>query len=165
MPFDIVRPLGRRLEIPKIDTSREVRLECFVVDAFADPFGCVFEGGVDSGEDGRGRAEGIREFAALKPARVFEFLPEFFCCCVEATRIRALKAVDRLLFVAHDKNGTRAIRARAFTCCDFGGERFDDIPLRRAGVLCLVDEDVVNPAIEAVEHPSESVLSEEIAGF
>ena len=165
MPFDIVWLLGRWLEIPKIDTSREVRLECFVIDVFANTFGSIFEGCVDSGEDRRGRAEGICEFAALKPACVFELLPEFFRSGVEATRIRALEAIDRLLFVTNDENGTWAIRTRAFTCSDLGRQRFDDIPLRRAGVLSFVDQYVVDPAVKTVEHPSEAVLSEEIAGF
>ena len=43
--------------------------------------------------------------------------------------------------------------ARALTGGELGCQKLDDLPLLGAGVLRLVDEDVVDAAVELVEHP------------
>ena len=67
-------------------------------------------------------------------------------------RHRALEAVDRLLLVADGKE-----RAHAFALPQPGEElarqRLYDLPLLAARVLRLVDEDVVDAAVELEQHP------------
>src|SRR5258706_12363531 len=68
--------------------------------------------------------------------------------------IRALETEDRLLLVAHRKDRAwQRISAHAVTGEEFLRELADDLPLFGAGVLRLIDEDMVEPAIELVEHP------------
>src|SRR5258708_17274644 len=67
-------------------------------------------------------------------------------------RVGALKTVDGLLGVADCENRPLAV-ARTATAEEFLGERRDDPPLLRIGVLRLVDEDMVEPAIELEEYP------------
>ena len=70
----------------------------------------------------------------------------------ECPRIGALEAEDRLLLVAHRKQRAR-LGACALAGEEFLGQRRDNGPLRRARVLRLVDQQVVEAAIELVEHP------------
>ena len=70
----------------------------------------------------------------------------------ELARGRALEAVDRLLLVADGKQ-----RAHALALAESGEEllrqRFDHLPLLGARVLRLVDEDMVDAAVELEQHP------------
>ncbi len=70
----------------------------------------------------------------------------------ELGRVGALEAVDRLLLVADDEDRARNL-ARAGAGEELARERLDHAPLRRARVLRLVDENVVDAAVEAPEHP------------
>ena len=76
------------------------------------------------------------------------------CCRIaqEGLRVGALKAVDRLLGVADREDRAGAV-ARALAGEEFLGERRDDLPLFGVGVLRLVDQDVVETAVELEEHP------------
>ena len=82
----------------------------------------------------------------------------------EAGRVGALEAVDGLLDVAHgedgaDRPGIVARRGAARLPLDttsseeFLGQRGGDAPLRGVAVLRLVQQDMLQPAIELVEHP------------
>jgi hypothetical protein len=77
---------------------------------------------------------------------------EFAAHLIERLRRRALKREDRLLLVADGVD-------RAPPClCAFAGKKFrdqrpHDRPLFRAGVLRLVDQHVVDAAVELVVHP------------
>src|SRR5690606_41806270 len=72
-------------------------------------------------------------------------------------RIGALKAIDRLLPIAHGEDRARRTEATGFGGAFAGKELFRDsahnLPLLRIRVLCLVDQAVVDPSIELVEHP------------
>ncbi len=70
----------------------------------------------------------------------------------EGGGVRALEAVDRLLLVADHEDRAHQVAGR---CAheELRGDRLDHPPLRRAGVLGLVDQDVVEPAVEPPEHP------------
>ena len=72
----------------------------------------------------------------------------------ELLGIGALETEDRLLLVAHREQGARPRAvARALPGEEFLGELGDDPPLLRARVLRLVDQDMVQAAVELVEHP------------
>ena len=77
---------------------------------------------------------------------------EIFTHRQECSRIRALKAVDRLLGVAHGKDRAQAV-ANALTGEKLLGEGRHDLPLLGVGVLCLVDQNVVEAAVQLEEHP------------
>ena len=64
----------------------------------------------------------------------------------------ALEAVDRLLLVADGEHRARFL-ARTAAGEEFLGERADHQPLRGARILRLVDQDVVEPSVQLVEHP------------
>ena len=72
---------------------------------------------------------------------------------VEFARIGALEGIDRLLLVAHDEDRAVDLGARAGAGGEFLRQPFDHLPLRRAGVLRLVHEDVVDAAVEPEQHP------------
>src|SRR5690606_17223252 len=71
---------------------------------------------------------------------------------------RALEGIDRLLLVADGEDGADR-RARRGAGEEFSGQRADDLPLPRAGVLRLVDEDVVDPLVELVVDPGADVAA------
>ena len=70
----------------------------------------------------------------------------------EHRRRGALEAVDRLLLVADRKQRARLV-AGAVPGEELLGQRADDMPLHRARVLRLVHQDVIETAVELVEHP------------
>ena len=59
-----------------------------------------------------------------------------------------------MLLVANRKHGARDAVARAVACGKFGNDVLDNVPLPRAGVLRLVDQHVVDAAVELVMHPA-----------
>ncbi len=71
----------------------------------------------------------------------------------EALRVGALEGIDRLLEVADHEQGAVAALALARATEIFGDELLDDLPLRRVGVLRLVDQHMVDFAVELVTHP------------
>src|SRR5258707_14249361 len=78
----------------------------------------------------------------------------------ELRGIRALETEDRLLLVAHGKDRAwQRISAHAVTGEEFLRELADDLPLFGAGVLRLIDEDMVEPTIELVEHPGRRIAA------
>ncbi len=70
----------------------------------------------------------------------------------ESSRIGALKAVDRLFGVADGKDRAQAV-AGPLADEKFLGERRHDLPLLGVGVLRLVDQNVVEAAVELEQHP------------
>ena len=51
--------------------------------------------------------------------------------------------------------------ARACAGKKFGGQKPDDLPLLRAGVLRLVDQHVIDALVELVMHPGGAILTEQ----
>ena len=70
----------------------------------------------------------------------------------KGARVGALKAVDRLLRIADGENRANAILGAA-AGEELGGKRGDDLPLLGIGVLRLVDQDMVEPAVELEQNP------------
>ena len=68
-------------------------------------------------------------------------------------RVSALERIDRLLFVTNDKDGARLFGLCALARCDLASELFDHCPLLWRCILRLINKDMINPAIEAIEHP------------
>ena len=68
-------------------------------------------------------------------------------------RFGALERINRLFRVTHHKDRTLHI----ITCARSGGEfarkAVDHAPLHGAGILCLVHQNVVDPAIQLEQHP------------
>ena len=111
------------------------------------------EDGIDRLHDVRRRAEGgveadrlEGEFSRLDP------LGERASLLAERGRCRSLKPVDRLLLVADDEDGAR-LHAEIAAAGELLGELAQDRPLRLAGVLRLVEQDVVDAGVELVKHP------------
>ncbi len=76
------------------------------------------------------------------------------CIRSNASRVGALEGIDRLLLVAdHEDRARRSRRARRSPLVNSCARLLDHVPLRRAGVLRLVDQDVVDAAVEPVQHP------------
>ena len=72
---------------------------------------------------------------------------------LELARRGALEAVDRLLGIADREERAHALAARAAAGGEIRGDPAQDLPLLGVGVLRLVDEHVVDAAVELVEHP------------
>ncbi len=70
----------------------------------------------------------------------------------EASRIGALEGIDRLLLVADGEDGPLAV-PRAGAGEELRGQGPDDVPLLRRSVLGLVDQHMIDAAVELVEHP------------
>src|SRR5260370_40272696 len=77
-------------------------------------------------------------------------------------RSGALEGEDRLLLVADRKNAARLRLAHPLPGRELGGEPADDLPLRRAGILRLVDQHVIDAEIELVMHPGRLDVGEQI---
>ena len=81
----------------------------------------------------------------------------------EGVRVGALEAVDRLLGVADREDRARAF-ARAFADEELLGQGLDHLPLLRVGVLGLVDQDMVEAAVQLEQHPGgRAVALEQVA--
>ena len=76
---------------------------------------------------------------------------------------RTLEAVDRLLLVADGEQRARHV-AGAAAGEELLGQRADHIPLHGARILRLVDQDVIETAVELVEHPLHRLGGGEQAG-
>ena len=85
--------------------------------------------------------------------RVFEFPLQLPAPRVELARRRALKGEDRLLLVADREHGAHHAVTRARTGGEFRDEMRDDVPLPGAGILRLVDQHMIDAAVELVVHP------------
>ena len=77
----------------------------------------------------------------------------------KGTRRGVLKREDGLLLVADRKNGT------LHAACPFARKKLfrqktDDLPLPGAGVLRLVNQNMVNALVKLVMHPGSPLLAE-----
>ena len=116
------------------------------------------EHGIDSGKHRAGGAEGFgqgqrfpRPPGSLRPA------PELPVGSGERPRIGALETENRLFLVADGEQCARR-GAGALAGKELLGQRRNHGPLRRARVLRLVDQQVVEAAIELVEHPGRNAF-------
>ena len=110
---------------------------------------------VDRVQDRRSRAERIGEGYRIEfQPGILELLLQRPAAQVEFARRRALEREDRLLLVADREHRAHHAVARARAGGEFGNDMRDDVPLPRAGVLRLVDQHMVDAAVELVMHPA-----------
>ena len=121
-----------------------------VTDRVAEPRLAVRHS-VNRLEDRAGGAERVQQLQPRHPRR--EAGLERLRHPLELVGVGALEGVDRLLEVADDEKRAGHVLARAAAGGELRGEALDHLPLVGAGVLRLVDEDVVDAAVESVEHP------------
>src|SRR5581483_2908919 len=106
-------------------------------------------------QDGRARTERIDEIDGIEfQPGIDESLTQFPAPGVEFAGCGALKRKDRLFLVADRENRPRHALARAFAGREFGNKMIQNVPLPRACVLRLVDQDMIDAAIELVMHPA-----------
>ena len=74
----------------------------------------------------------------------------------EGAGLDALEAVDRLFRVADGEDRAQGV-VPALAGEEIRGERADDRPLPGVGVLGLVDQHMVDPAVQLVEHPERGI--------
>ena len=79
---------------------------------------------------------------------------------------RPLEPVDGLFGVADRKHGPDRLTRCAQAGKKFLGQRFDHAPLDLVGVLGLVDQNMVNPAVQFIENPGRYPLArQKVSGF
>src|ERR1700732_1079091 len=132
--------MDRITDIDGMDTAINILFPKNVVDRLQDP---------------RSRAERIDEGDRIEfQAGGLEFRLQLASAHIEFMRGRALERKDRLLLVADGEDGAGNAVARALAGGEFGDDMGDDVPLPGARVLRLVDQDMVDAAVELVMHPA-----------
>ena len=153
VPGALVGPVGLAEERPELDPAGLVGVDRVVGDRPQPLAGRAGEDPVDELEHRPGGAERVEQVAALQlGAELGQHLLVVRALGAELGRVGALEAVDRLLLVADDEDRPGDL-AGAGAGEELLRQRLDHPPLRRAGVLRLVDQDVVEPAVEPPEHP------------
>ena len=110
----------------------------------------IGEGVIDKGEDVLGRAiGGLQRHALEGGTRSPDQGVIDLGFLTQPLGAGALEGVDRLLFVADGEDGPVGFFARE----ELPGQGAHDGPLLGGGVLGLVDQDVVDAAVQLVEHP------------
>ena len=86
---------------------------------------------------------------AIQPRR------ELFAHAIKLGWVGPLEGIDRLLLVPDDEDRTRMLCVmRAFTRREFLRQALDDLPLLGAGILRLVDQNVIDAPIQTIQNPS-----------
>ena len=124
-------------------------------------------------DDGKYRRGGtVRQFQLhllQTPAGIGHGGAEMIAHEAEIRRIGVLEAVDGLLLVANGENGALEgpfTLAGAFAGIEVPGQSFDHLPLGGAGVLGLVDKNMVDAAVELVMDPRHPVSAcQQLAGL
>ncbi len=86
--------------------------------------------------------------------RLAEFCLKMQPSLGEFPRRGALEREDRLFLVADREDGAHHAVARARACGELGDDVIDDVPLPRARILRLVDQHMIDAAVELVMHPA-----------
>ena len=140
--------------VPQIDPPRQIRKTGAMGHFGAQGFGRqIGQGRVDHVENGGRGAERIKQRAVLKHLLGGgEFAVEVVLIFIKGRNIRALKGIDRLLLIAHHKQGpptrTRPLARGEFVC-----QMFDHLPLLGRSILRLVYQHMVDAAIQPKQHP------------
>ena len=139
---------------PQIDAPRQTRAKGDVARLIAQTLrGLGLKDRIDQPQD-RGRGpEAVRQPALLhRRLRLVKGGVEPVAHILEDGDVGALEGIDRLLGIAHhEQRAGPVLRARA--AGEFVGQAADHPPLAGAGILRLVHQDVVDPAIQPPQHP------------
>ena len=168
--FGPMRFLGFFLRLdqrPEIDPRRIARAMGGVADRrirarhpFARPL--VAENRIDERENPGGGTERSDQVRALEPfADPLQMRGVFPALFVKFRRVRALEGVNRLFLIADDEDRpceaappiARIRRAPRIARVKITGERLNHPPLRWSGILRFIDQHVIDPPVEPVEHP------------
>ena len=110
---------------------------------------------VDRLQNRRSRAKRVGEGDGIEfQPSILELLPQRPAALIEFLRRRALEGEDRLLLVADREDGAHHTIARTFAGRKLRDQMSNDVPLPRARVLRLVDQHMVDAAVELVMHPA-----------
>ena len=71
----------------------------------------------------------------------------------EIVRAGPLKAEDRLLVVPDHEQGPQLVDMGTVTGEEIPGQGIDNLPLRRVGILCFVNQHVIEPPVQLVADP------------
>ena len=97
---------------------------------------------------GRGLAQSIGTACSIR-----HDLREMMLGNLEVFGTGPLKPENRLLVIADDENGSQDILALPRPGEEIFRQGTDDGPLRLIGILCLVDQDMIEPPVELVADP------------
>ena len=100
--------------------------------------------------------------AQIREGKVCPFSKRFenSAMAAELSGVRALKAENRLFLIADgEQRSGRPVFTHAEPCEKFFGQFAHDLPLLGTGILRLVDQDVIEPAVELVEHPGGGITA------
>ena len=154
---------------PDLDAARQglqglVRLGPVGVVGQPAPVRAMGEDPVDGAEHGRGRAEGQDEVDAREgPSGAPGPGREVPAHLVEHVGPGALERVDRLFLVA-DRKERAVLRGAAGPGEELIRDCAQDLPLLGRRVLGLVHQDVVDAAVELVEHPGRTGGRQQVPG-
>ena len=149
---------GPDLDIPRCVVADRLVVERVGIVTDAAPHGFIGEDAVNRLEHVASRAERpgelqVGESGIAATHTRGEELPAF----MKRLRRRPLKGIDRLLLVANREDGAGNAVARAMTGEELLGQPAHDLPLLGAGVLRLVEQDVVDALVKLVLHPRPGV--------
>ena len=111
------------------------------------------------------RNESVSRTSSNRNAAAATFFCQSLRLDLEFLRRRALEAVDRLLRIADREERAHALAAGAVAGGEILGDAAQDLPLLGIGVLRLVDEHVIDAAVELVEHPVRVAAGEKRQGL
>ncbi len=155
-PFTVIGFIGFLDHGPKINTAGQGGFERLMRRIRLKP--CIRMGGercIHQLQDRRGRSERIFKTAPLKDlTRLGDLLFEQILFVIKLARVGPLKGIDRLFFIAHDKQRAVFLFSGTVAAVEFIGQPFDDIPLARAGILRFVHQNMINATVDPVKHPS-----------
>ena len=157
-PDDLPQADQSRLRAARMRVAALVETETVIANRVDRP--------VDEAEHLLVRAIAAPQPVFLQPANVrrtagfarglrsgIQLVAEVIARLAEVFRAGALEPENRLLVVADCKDGAHRIALRPRAVEVIVGQRLDDAPLRRIGILRFVDEDMVETAVELVADP------------
>ena len=155
IPVLVLFGLGRLNQRPKIHPARQP-----IIDPDMGRTGAQrlikprLERLVHQPQDRRRRPERIAQLHRLELLlRGFELGLEQRMFRIKGSHISTLERIDRLFLIPHHKQGAGAVRITPLARGELLGQKLDHLPLVGRGVLRLVHKDMVNPAIQPIEHP------------
>ncbi|GJD69727.1 hypothetical protein MMMDOFMJ_2665 [Methylobacterium gnaphalii] len=120
---------------------------------------------VDRPQHAGGGAEGEPQLDILEgEAGIAGGLAPVAPSLLELSWLGTLEAVDRLLRIAHGEARAQGL-ARAVARREFLRDTAQDLPLLGVRVLRLVDEDVIDAAVELVQHPGHLDPAQQVEGL
>ena len=162
----------RHLDLPEIDQRRGCVLQRHM-RRHAVEIGCdalvnagILEGAGDRLQNTFAGPERIGERYGIETQPgCFESLLDVSSAMIEFARHGTLKREDRLLLIANRKDRALDAVARACAGGELGRQTIDDVPLSRASVLCLIDQNMIDAAVELEMNPARRHVGQHVIGL